>query len=133
MMLSMDHRWGRRKITDAAVRFFALPGTFGMGRVTNVSVTGAFLETYVRLPLQAVVHVESLDPLNAAARRRLTAHVVRKGQSGVGLQWNQCASNSVLYTQFGSAYRDRVEFCRPELEDGRRNPELYFYQFDFQD
>jgi hypothetical protein len=133
MVLSMDHRWGRRKITDAAVRFFALPGTFGMGRVTNVSVTGAFLETYVRLPLQAVVHVESLDPLNTVSRRRLTANVVRKSYGGVGLQWTQCASNSVLFSQFGSAYKDRVEFCRPELPGGRPTPELYFYQFDFQD
>src|ERR1700755_476298 len=99
MMLSMDHRWGRRRVTDAQVRFFAQPGTFGMGRVTNVSVTGAFLETALRLPLETVVHVESLDPVNNALRRRMVGNVVRHADNGVGIEWSQAASNTVLYSQ----------------------------------
>jgi hypothetical protein len=131
MMLSLDHRWGRRKATDAAVRFVALPATFGLGRVTNVSVTGAFLETRADLPLATQVHLESIDPTAQSPRQRLIAHVVRRTRQGVGLEWEECASNATLYAQFGSAYRDRADFSRPT-----RVPEqgsLYFYQFEFND
>jgi hypothetical protein len=132
MMLSLDHRWGRRRVTDAQVRFFAQPGTFGMGRVTNVSVTGAFLETAVNLPLETTVHVESLETVNNTARRRMVGNVVRRSEKGVGIEWAQAASNAVLYTQFGAAYRDRADFSRPAFP-AVQNSEMYFYQFDFND
>ena len=103
MMLSIDHRWGRRRVTDAAVRFMALPGTLGVGRITNVSVTGAFLKTGVALPLATIIHVESIEANAEATRKRLSASVVRCTEQGVGLEWCECASNSVLYAQFGSA------------------------------
>ena len=131
MMLSMDHRWGRRRVTDAPVRFIALPATFGLGRITNVSVTGAFMETYAKLPLAAVVHLESIESTNGAPRQRLIANVVRHEPHGVGLEWEDCASNAILYTQFGSAYRDRAEFSRPEPMGPDQH--LYYYQFDFRD
>jgi hypothetical protein len=41
----MEHRWGGREATDVAVRFFAFPSQIGSGRVVNISVSGAFLET----------------------------------------------------------------------------------------
>jgi hypothetical protein len=128
MMLSIDHRWGRRKVTDAPVRFIAMPGILGVGRVTNVSVTGAFMETEVDLPLATVVHVESIETAGSGGRKRLSANVVRREAHGVGLEWCECASNSMLYAQFGSAYRDRVEFSRPATKAN-----LYYYQFDFKD
>jgi hypothetical protein len=131
MQLSMDHRWGRRKTTDSPVRFFALPATFGTGRVTNVSVTGAFMETLLNLPLAGIIYVESIAPVEAGGRRRMAANVVRCTPTGVGLEWCQAASNSVLYSQFGSAYRDRADFSRPEPTPERS--ESYLYQFDFQD
>jgi hypothetical protein len=130
MMLSMDHRWGRRKVTDATVRFIALPATFGLGRITNVSVTGAFMETYAKLPLASVLHLETIDA-NNGARKRLIANVVRHDAHGVGLEWQECASNATLFAQFGSAYRDRTEFSRPATIGTDQN--LYYYQFDFRD
>src|ERR1700742_933026 len=98
MQLSMDHRWGRRKSTDAPVRFFALPATFGTGRVTNVSVTGAFMETLQELPLATTIYVESIAPVDSGGRRRMAASVVRCAPTGVGLEWCQAASNSTLYS-----------------------------------
>jgi hypothetical protein len=132
MRLSLDHRWGRRKVTDAPVRFVALPATFGLGRITNVSVTGAFMETYAKLPLAAVVHLESIDSNNGVPRQRLTANVVRVDAHGVGLEWQECASNSTLFAQFGSAYRDRADFSRPPPTGGDEQG-LRYYQFDFRD
>jgi len=133
MMFSIDHRWGRRKVTDAPVRFMALPGTLGVGRITNVSVTGAFLETDVELPFAAIIHLESIETAADASRKRLSASVARCTEHGVGLEWCECASNAVLYAQFGSAYRDRTEFIRPVPKDGSANPGLFYYQFEFKD
>lgn len=133
MMFSIDHRWGRRKVTDAQVRFMALPGMLGVGRITNVSVTGAFMETDVALPLATVVHLESIEPVGNGSRKRLAANVVRCTTHGVGLEWCECASNSVLYAQFGSAYLDRTEFVRPAPADSGILPNLLYYQFEFKD
>jgi len=133
MMLSIDHRWGRRKATDAAVRFMALPGTLGVGRVTNVSVTGAFMETGVALPFATLVHLESIETAAEATRQRLAASVVRCTERGVGLEWCECASNSILYAQFGAAYRDRTEFVSGAPRNGRAGPNLVYYQFEFKD
>lgn len=133
MMFSIDHRWGRRKVTDAQVRFMALPGTLGVGRITNVSVTGAFMETNVDLPCATILHLESIETPVDAARKRLSASVVRSTPQGVGLEWCECASNSLLYAQFGSAYRDRTEFISPAPQDGGASPNLFYYQFEFKD
>jgi hypothetical protein len=54
----MEHRWGHRKSTNVAVRFVAMPATIGTGRVINVSLTGAFLETQVPLRLLSLVYLE---------------------------------------------------------------------------
>jgi hypothetical protein len=133
MMQSTDHRWGRRKVTDAAVRFMALPGMLGVGRVTNVSVTGAFMETGVALPFATLVHLESIETAADAMRKRLSANVVRCTEHGVGLEWCECASNAILYAQFGSAYCDRTEFIRAAHKNVGAAPNLFYYQFEFKD
>jgi hypothetical protein len=87
----MEHRWGRRYDTDVAVRFVALPGTIGSGRVTNISLSGAFMETRAKLRLLTVVYIEGLDTVKdrgkAGAAKRLAATVVRRCTAGVGLEW----------------------------------------------
>jgi hypothetical protein len=60
-------------------------------------------------------------------------NVVRRSADGVGLEWAQAASNAVLYSQFGSVYRDRAEFTRPDMGVCGGGTGLYYYQFDFQD
>ena len=87
----VEHRRGRRHDTDVAVRFVALPATIGAGRITNISLTGAFMETACKLPLRTVVHIEGLDSrkqrgANGTAKR-LAAKVVRRCTAGVGLEW----------------------------------------------
>ena len=90
------------------------------------------METEVDLPVATVVHVESIDTAADAGRKRLSAHVVRREAHGVGLEWCECASNTLLYAQFGAAYRDRVDFSRPATPP---NPKanLCYYQFEFKD
>ena len=41
----MEHRWGRRQPINLMVRFFAMSGMTGVGRLLNISSTGAYLAT----------------------------------------------------------------------------------------
>ena len=87
----MEHRWGRRYDTDVSVRFVALPGPIGSGTVTNISLSGAFMETSAKLRLLTVLYIEGLESDRgrdkAGVAKRLTATVVRRCSAGVGLEW----------------------------------------------
>jgi len=84
----MEHRWGRRHTMDVPVRFVALPATIGTGRVINMSVTGAYMETTVPLRRLSVLFLEpSVVPGPNGRVRRLAASVVRHDARGVGLEW----------------------------------------------
>jgi hypothetical protein len=103
----LEHRWGRRYDTDVAVRFVALPATIGTGRVTNISLTGAFMETKCKLRLLSVVHIEDLDSTKERGRdlaaKRLAATVVRRCSAGVGLEWCERWSYSALESRLDTA------------------------------
>jgi hypothetical protein len=96
----MEHRRGLRHNTDVAVRFVVLPATIGTGRVTNVSLTGAFMETACKLPLKSVIYIEGLESLHeqnkSGNRQRLAATVVRRCSAGVGLEWRTQRAHSTL-------------------------------------
>jgi len=85
----MEHRWGCRVPTDVAVRLVLPLGAIGVGRIRNVSVTGAYIETRLSLPLLSLVHIELVPPQGTAggSMRRSSAYVVRQGRGGVGLEW----------------------------------------------
>src|ERR1700692_4613540 len=89
----MEHRWGRRQSTNLMVRFIAASGATGIGRVLNISSTGAFLATTERLRPLSLVYLEP-----AAATfweiqgRRIAASVVRLDASGAGLEWCEAAA-----------------------------------------
>lgn len=125
----MEHRWGSRQVIDVPVRFIALPATIGAGRITNVSMTGAFLETRMQLRPMALLYVEMIHrSQEPGRRRRLSASVVRRTELGVGIEWCEPASKSPLYTQLRASARLQV----PNGPDGGQR-EICFYQFDFLD
>jgi PilZ domain-containing protein len=125
----MEHRWGSRKAIDVPVRFIALPATIGTGRITNVSMTGAFLETRLELRPMALLYVEMIHLSQGPGRRkRLSASVVRRTELGVGIEWCEPASKSPLYTQLRTSARLQVQ----RGPDGGQR-EICFYQFDFLD
>jgi hypothetical protein len=103
----MENRRGRRDNTDVAVRFVAMPSIIGTGRVTNISLSGAFMETTCKLPLKAVVYIEGLDSGKERGKhggaKRLVATVVRRCTAGVGLEWCAQQSHSTLESRFDTA------------------------------
>jgi hypothetical protein len=54
----MEHRWGQRVQVGMNVRLSCLPYAIGSGRLRDVSVSGAFIETNLRIPLLARMQVE---------------------------------------------------------------------------
>jgi hypothetical protein len=127
----MEHRWGSRKAIDVPVRFIALPALIGTGRITNVSMTGAFLETRAALRPLVLLYVEMIHlSQDAGRRKRLSASVVRRTETGVGIEWCEPASKSPLYAQLRSAARLDVNAA---ADGAFKSREMVLYQFDFLD
>jgi hypothetical protein len=90
----MEHRWGRRQPTDIAVFVVGkLLGTIAAGRVLNISLTGAYVETAAPLRVHALVYLETGSSASGVGSgRRNAASVVRRDASGVGLEWCETTS-----------------------------------------
>ena len=102
----MEHRWGQRTSVDVVVRLIGSPGAIGMGRLLNVSATGAFVQTELQLPPLTPVRVESIaGPLPASHPCAGRAYVVRQVSTGVGIEWVAVAFDRVRVTNSRLAER----------------------------
>jgi hypothetical protein len=91
----MEHRWGRRQSTNLMVRFIAMSGATGVGRVLNISSTGAFLATTEHLRPLSLVYLEpEAAEFSEIESRRIAASVVRQDAIGVGLEWCEAAAET---------------------------------------
>jgi hypothetical protein len=101
---------GQRLSTNVTVRFFTRPATMGMGLVTNVSPTGAFLETRASLRLLSMVYLEPADSsLSESARGRI-ATVVRHSATGFGLKWCEFAAQTTkVYARLAAGSNDLAD------------------------
>jgi hypothetical protein len=92
----MEHRWGRRQSTNLMVRFIAVSGATGVGRVLNISSTGAFLATAELLRPLSLVYLEPEAAVFWEIQsRRIAASVVRQDAIGVGLEWCEAAAETI--------------------------------------
>jgi hypothetical protein len=91
----MEHRWGRRRQCRAHVCISAGGGVSGLGRLGNVSMSGAFLETAVPLPLYAQLAIAVLRDDGATHQLEFTAVVVRREANGVGVEWCDPIAGSI--------------------------------------
>lgn len=119
----MESRRGRRDNTDVAVRFVALPGTIGTGRVTNISLSGAFMETTCKLALGTMIYIEGLERGKTDAAKRLAATVIRRCTAGVGLEWCAQQSHAPLESRL-----DTAAIAAPAADDDAA-PFLYHLEF----
>jgi hypothetical protein len=81
----MEHRWGERSAVNLPVRMLRPPGIVGWGRLRDVSLTGAFIET--SLPLPPLTFLEIDISIAPGGRRRMSGCVVRRTSDGVGVEW----------------------------------------------
>jgi hypothetical protein len=91
--LYMEHRFGQRFRCGTTVRLSAGDGITGQGRLANVSLSGAYLETSLPLPLFATVEVAS--ETGGRAGVELLGSVVRKDARGVGIEWCETPACSI--------------------------------------
>jgi hypothetical protein len=110
----MKHR-GQRRPTNATVRFFTRPATMGIGFVTNISATGAFMETHTQLSVLSVLYLEPTDPSLADGHRgRIAATVVRRSAMGVGLEWCEFAAETTkVYACLADGSNDLAAYQLP--------------------
>jgi hypothetical protein len=78
----MEHRWGNRFAAEIEVRLFAFPASAGCGRIRDISITGACIETAVPLPSLSSVHITLARDAHV-----LHAMVVRRTASGIAVEW----------------------------------------------
>jgi len=92
----MEHRWGHRHEISRAVHLGTRSGLAARGRITNVSISGAFvvsplpvsLFSYVELKFTVMVH-------GKRAAMTLEGQVVRKEREGFGIEWSEFAPEAV--------------------------------------
>ena len=86
----MEHRWGQRVPATIKVKLQGRPGAIGSGCLRDVSISGTFVETALRLPLLTRVEID------AGSQRRLSCWVVRRNAIGIGVEWCELAPRAVL-------------------------------------
>jgi hypothetical protein len=92
---NMEHRCGDRRPANLAVRLILPPEEMLLGRIRDLSLSGAFVQTHRELrPLtRVIVELQAMLPgLTArAAGRRIEGFVVRNAATGVGIEWSDFA------------------------------------------
>jgi hypothetical protein len=92
----MEHRWGERVMVDIPVQVSVPPLVIGTGRITNISISGAWISGRFDLPTLArafVVFDFSLGGLREALP--IACFVARVRAQGMGVEWRELAPQIV--------------------------------------
>lgn len=87
----MEHRWGTRVNMSVPAELRTAGGGSVPAALTNASISGAFVETRLKLPLMSRVSVH----LCGTSEELLDAWVVRVEDQGMGLEWLDPGSDTV--------------------------------------
>src|SRR5882672_8126522 len=92
----MEHRWGHRREISRAVHLGTRSGVAARGRITNVSISGAFVVSPLPLSLFSYVEVQFTAMVNGKrATMAVEGQVVRKEGAGFGIEWCEFAPEAV--------------------------------------
>jgi PilZ domain-containing protein len=93
----MEHRCGHRRSVQLRVTLRTRSGLVGHGTLTEVSASGARIESQLPLALDSVALVQCRLGGETGASRRITleAQVVRRTIDGYGLEWTRFAPEEV--------------------------------------
>jgi PilZ domain len=87
----MEHRWGERIRMDMPVRVSANEMAGIRGSIRDLSLSGALLKIDVDLRLHVLVEVSVELPPPSPRPAILLAHVSRKREEEVGIEWCEFA------------------------------------------
>src|SRR5580658_6981773 len=83
----MEHRWGSRIAVDIAVRISARPSTIAVGRILDLSMSGAWIRARLTVPvLSRVIVVIDSAPAPKHEGASLGAYVTRTTREGFGVE-----------------------------------------------
>ncbi len=109
----MEHRWGFRQSTDLTVRLVTSPAAVATGRITNVSCSGAFLETAAGLRVLSLIYLEPVTAHRFPSRtQQIAASVVRRTREGVGLEWAFSTEQNLSVSALLNILSGHVRFGR---------------------
>lgn len=84
----MEHRWGQRLNLGVAAQVLVGSRAPTLGRLQNVSVSGAFVRTRSPAPVGTLLELAVPFGSNTgAALQRATAYVARTTAEGIGIEW----------------------------------------------
>lgn len=92
----MEHRWGERIAVDIPVEVSVPPLVIGTGRITNISISGAWISGRFDLPPLArafIVFDFSLGGVREALP--IACFVARVRAEGMGVEWRELAPQIV--------------------------------------
>ena len=92
----MEHRWGERIVVDIPVQVSVPPFIIGTGRITNISISGAWISGRFDLPPLArafIVFDFSLGGVREALP--IACFVARVRAEGMGVEWRELAPQIV--------------------------------------
>ena len=93
----MEHRWGERFPVELTVRLHSGSTTILNSRLANASVSGALIETDIRLPVFSHVIIEfDVARRSGITGQRVPAYVVRHAPAGLGLEWQEFAPRPIV-------------------------------------
>ena len=87
----MEHRWGERIRIDMPVHVSAAEVAGILGCIRNLSLSGALLRIDANLRLNALIEVSVELPQPSHSPAILLAHVSRRREEHVGIEWCEFA------------------------------------------
>jgi len=124
----MEHRWGERVAVDIPVRITGHPFTIRMGRLSNLSVSGAFILADVDVrPLSRILVSIELPRRPKREAPSIPAFVARKLKDGIGIEWCEFkppAINRLLQSSAARHYRRKGDGRPPGAMSRRSKPLL---------
>jgi hypothetical protein len=92
----MEHRWGHRREISRAVHVETRNGLVSRGRITNVSISGAFVVSPLPVTLFSYIQVQFTGMLHGKrAQMAVEGQVVRKEDGGFGIEWCEFAPEAI--------------------------------------
>ena len=92
----MEHRWGERIVVDIPVQVSVPPLVIGIGRITNISISGAWISGRFDLPpLARAVIVFDFSLGGVRESLPIACFVARVRAEGIGVEWRELAPQIV--------------------------------------
>ncbi len=114
----MEHRWGQRFAVDIPVRVHSRPYTVRTGRLTDVSMSGGFIEASLDLRELRRLQIALVLPHRFShATPVISAYVARCRHHGIGVEWCDFAPQAVAELLRSPAAKPRKPMLYPAPHD----------------